>query len=159
MDHGRATEADNGLEPSAANSTAHGTRLHRQNPRQASAFNYTAHQDHLQSSQQQKQKPWTPDGHSIFPPTFEQLPSLSTLCIGYLEGTNQNIIDALQALNPACLKGPLPLPGNSNMVRDVLSLILQVDVSVSLEGLWLEGYINQDNHWYPLIQLGQVRFY
>ncbi|WIA31826.1 hypothetical protein OEZ86_002693 [Tetradesmus obliquus] len=33
---------------------------------------------------------------------------------------------------------------------------MQAEVAVSLEGLWLEGYIDQDSHWYPLIQLGQV---
>lgn len=141
--------------PPGGNTAAHSTRLHRQDPQQASAFNYTAYQNLLRS-QQQQQSPWREDGHSLFPPTFQDLPPLATLCIGYLEGTSQNLIDALQALNAACVKGPLPAPGSSDMVLDALGVILQVDVSVSLEGLWQEGYINQDNHWYPLIQLGQV---
>lgn len=157
MDHGHSSDASNS-NPNTTSTTAHTLRLHRQDPERASVFNYTAYQGLQQSlPESQQQQPWTPDGHSYLPPTFEQLPPLSALCIGYLEGASQNLVDALKALNPLCIKGPLPPPGNGNMVRDVLSMILQVDVSVGLEGLWLEGYINQDNHWYPLIQLGQVR--
>jgi hypothetical protein len=48
---------------------------------------------------------------------------------------------------PGCIKGPLKPPGNNHMVQDVLSVILQAEVAVSLEGLWLEGHIDQDSHW------------
>lgn len=157
MDHGHGTELDTSnprINPAIAVPTP---RLHQQDARNASQYNYTSYQSLLETlPEPQKPKPWVPGGHTLLPPTFEQLPALSTMCIGYLDGTNQDLIDALTALKPACLKGPLPAPGSDGMVRDVLSTILQVDVSVSFEGLWLEGYISQDSHWYPLIQLGQV---
>jgi hypothetical protein len=42
------------------------------------------------------------------------------------------------------------------MVRDVLPTIMQAEVAISYEGLWLEGFIDQRNHWWPSIQLGQL---
>jgi hypothetical protein len=42
------------------------------------------------------------------------------------------------------------------MVRDVLPTIMQAEVAISYEGLWLEGLISQRNHWWPSIQLGQL---
>jgi hypothetical protein len=42
------------------------------------------------------------------------------------------------------------------MVRDVLPTIMQAEVAISYEGLWLEGFIDQQNHWWPSVQLGQL---
>ena len=42
------------------------------------------------------------------------------------------------------------------MVRDVLPTILHAEVAISYEGLWLEGFLDQSNHWWPAIQLGQL---
>ncbi|WIA11699.1 hypothetical protein OEZ85_011795 [Tetradesmus obliquus] len=136
-------------------------RLHRQPAAAAASFNYTQHQQTLQQTppstllQQQQQQQYRQRG-LLLPPTLQQLPALSSLCIGYLRGTSSNLVAALMRQQPRCVKGPLQPPGNNQLVQDVLSVILQAEVAVSLEGLWLEGYIDQDSHWYPLIQLGQV---
>jgi hypothetical protein len=42
------------------------------------------------------------------------------------------------------------------MVRDVLPVILQAEVAVSFEGLWLEGRLPPRSHWFPALQLGQL---
>jgi hypothetical protein len=119
-------------------------RLHRQPAAAAAAFNYTQHQQTLNST--------TPPSDYrqrglLLPPTFQQLPQLSSLCIGYLRGTSSNLVEALMQQQPGCVKGPLKPPGNNQLVQDVLSVILQAEVAVSLEGLWLEGLIDQDSHW------------
>lgn len=135
------------------------SRLHRQNPAQAAAFNYSAFQ-----SQAQAQQPAGPAlqvaasaaAGGVFPATFEGLPRLSGLCIGFLEGTSSSLLSVLRSLGPGCIKGPLPAPGDPRMVRDVLPTILQAEVAISYEGLWLEGLIDARNHWWPSIQLGQL---
>jgi hypothetical protein len=134
------------------------TRLHRQDPMQAAAFNITAFQQQqaLAASNSTMSAPAAAVAGSVFPATFLQLPRLSDLCIGYLHGTSPRLLSVLRSLSPACLKGPLPPPGNSAMVRDVLPTIMQAEVAISYEGLWLEGFISQRNHWWPSIQLGQL---
>lgn len=143
--------------------SAHGTsipRLHRQDPAQAAAFNYTAYQQQLAGNSSGQFQPMpaqaTAAGNSVFPATFQELPAFSQLCIGYLHGTSARLLSVLRSLNPACLKGPLSAPGNPSMVRDVLPTVMQAEVAISYEGLWLEGFIGPDNHWWPSIQLGQL---
>eukprot|EP00775_Hariotina_reticulata_P007883 gene7883-8079_t len=94
---------------------------------------------------------------------------------GNLADTPATLVDVLRSLNPrGCFRGPLAPPGNSLMVSNVLSVLLQVEAAVSFEGLWLEGFITDDSHWpggavqqrfidapaqeewFPLMQLGQV---
>lgn len=153
----------------SASSTAAGTcssanttpRLHRQNPALAAAFNYTAFQQQLAGSSNQSQPSHPmpahmPAGNSVFPATFQELPRFSGICIGYLHGTSTRLLSVLRSLSPACIKGPLSVPGNPNMVRDVLPTIMQAEVAISYEGLWLQGFIDQRNHWWPSIQLGQL---
>lgn len=137
-----------------SSSTPSTPRLHRQDPTQAASFNYTAYQQQQlagnststsTSSQSSRFRP-APAGTSVFPATFQELPALSGLCIGYLHGTSTRLLSVLRSLSPACLKGPLPAPGNPSMVRDVLPTLMQAEVAISFEGLWVEGFIQQDNH-------------
>jgi hypothetical protein len=121
-------------------------RLHRQPAATAAAFNYSKHQQATSTPQQPNPPSYCQQG-LLLPPTFQQLPPLKSLCIGYLRGTSSNLVEALARQQPGCIKGPLKPPGNNHMVQDVLSVILQAEVAVSLEGLWLEGYIDQDSHW------------
>jgi hypothetical protein len=138
--------------------TAHSApRLHRQDPTQAASFNYTAHRQQQlagnsssnsssASSQSGRFQPAPAGSNSVFPATFQELPALSGLCMGYLHGTSTRLLSVLRSLSPACLKGPLPAPGNPSMVRDVLPTVMQAEVAISFEGLWVEGFIRQDNH-------------
>jgi hypothetical protein len=125
---------------------------------QAAAFNITAFQQQqlLAGNTSTTSAPAAAVAGSVFPATFLQLPRLSDLCIGYLHGTSPRLLSVLGSLSPACLKGPLAPPGNSAMVRDVLPTIMQAEVAISYEGLWLEGFISKRNHWWPSIQLGQL---
>jgi hypothetical protein len=153
-----------------ATSTAKGTctsahttpRLHRQDPAQAAAFNYTAFQQQLAGNNNQSRPALLPMPAQVpargpaFPASFQELPRFSGICIGYLHGTSTRLLSVLRSLSPACVKGPLYAPGNPSMVRDVLPTIMQAEVAISYEGLWLEGFISQHNHWWPSIQLGQL---
>jgi hypothetical protein len=102
-------------------------RLHRQPAAAAAAFNYTRHQQDAptNASNASYDPPYRQQG-LLLPPTFQQLPQLSSLCIGYLRGTSSNLVEALMRQQPGCVKGPLKPPGNNHMVQDVLSVILQV---------------------------------
>jgi hypothetical protein len=126
-----------------------GSRLHLQPAAAAAAFNYTR-------QQAQAGPPSLVQHRTVLPPTFEALPRLSDLCVGFIEGSSSQLVATLRAMSPACIRGPLPPPGNTHLVQDVLPVLLQAEVAVSYEGLWLEGRISQRNHWYPSIQLGQL---
>jgi hypothetical protein len=158
---------------SSSSSTQHDVtagRLHLQDADQAVAFNYSqflrqpcsngsssgspsagssssAQQQLSCRSYRQQQQQWQAAG-LLLPPSFRDLPRLDHLCIGFLQDTPATLVDVLQTLNPrGCFKGPLAPPGNSLMVSNVLSVLLQVEAAVSFEGLWLEGFITDDSHW------------
>jgi hypothetical protein len=101
-------------------------RLHRQPAAAAAAFNYTKHQQDAPTNASNASKPLYRQQGLLLPPSFQQLPRLSSLCIGYLRGTSSNLVEALMRQQPGCVKGPLKPPGNNYMVQDVLSVILQV---------------------------------
>lgn len=155
-----------GTTTATATAAAHAAqpRLHHQPAAAAAAFKpaaqpLDAQPTRLSDQHQQRASAWPlppPPGSPLLPPRFDMLPTLNSLCIGYLAGTPEPLLTALSRLRPACLVGPLQPPGNSHAARDALGAILQSEVAVSLEGLWLSGLLTPNSHWHPLLQLGQV---
>lgn len=112
----------------------------------ADAANISAAGKFPQETAQPAEGPWNILG---------RMPRISSICAGYLTGTDQQFVDKLRQLG-MCVKGPLTAPPESDIVEDILTVILASEVAVSFEGLWLKGLIGVDNHWYPMVQLGQV---